>query len=214
MPLRFGAIKRTVAPTTEPVTLAQAKAQLRVLHSEEDEYITGLIKTAREWAEDYTRMAFLAQTLVAQYPDWPNQFTPNFALLDSTFILARPPLVAVESVQYYDVTDTLITLDPSTYNVDTIQSPGTVRLKQTTFSNSPWGVPLSKNYVNPITITYTAGYGDDASDVPSKIQQAMLIMIAHWYEQRTPIVIDVRIVMVQVPQSATDLLDSIKIRMV
>ena len=44
--------KRTGSPATEPVTLADAKAHLRVDGTDEDAYITGLIGVARVAAEE------------------------------------------------------------------------------------------------------------------------------------------------------------------
>jgi len=39
---------------------------------------------------------------------------------------------------------------------------------------------------NAVTVRFVAGYGD-AGDVPQAIKQAILILIAHWYEQRDPV---------------------------
>ena len=50
------------APETEPVSLNEAKAFLRVDSDEDDNYITSLIKTAREWCEDYQHRAYITQT--------------------------------------------------------------------------------------------------------------------------------------------------------
>ncbi len=213
MPLRFGALKVTTPPTVDPVTVAQAKAQLKILHSNEDQYLLGLIKVACEWAQDYTRLAFLTQTLTAQYPSWPSPMTPNCAKVDSTFLLPHPPLQLVNWVKYYDTTDTLITYDPTKYVVDIIQSPGTVRVKNTSY-NTPSVPCLSTNFVNPVSISYKAGFGDAAASLPARIQQAVLIMVAHLYSRRTPVIIDMRLVMVEVPLSVYSLLDPLKIHLV
>lgn len=213
MSIRFGALKVTTPPAQEPVTVGQAKAQLRITHTKDDVYLAGLISVAREWAEDYTRRAFITQQLVAQYVNWPLQFTKNAAEVDAAFIIPRPPLASVQSVNYYDNLDAAQTLATSQYRVDAIQDPGTVMLKQINYPNS-YGPTLSQNYVNPITIAFTCGYGDSAAAVPARIKQAILIMVAHLYTRRTPVEIDMRIVQVEVPFSAAELLDPLKLRLV
>lgn len=52
-----------VAPTVEPVTLAEAREYLRVDNDIEDTLITSLIKAARIWCENYTHQAYCQQTL-------------------------------------------------------------------------------------------------------------------------------------------------------
>jgi len=42
---------------------------------------------------------------------------------------------------------------------------------------------------NGICVTYVAGYGDAAADVPQKIRQALYLLIAHFYENREAVVI-------------------------
>jgi uncharacterized phiE125 gp8 family phage protein len=41
--------------------------------------------------------------------------------------------------------------------------------------------------VNGIEIDLTAGYGAAPEDVPGPIRQALLLLVAHWYEHRDPI---------------------------
>ena len=40
-----------------------------------------------------------------------------------------------------------------------------------------------------IEIAVTAGFGDAGSDVPEPVRQALLLLIAHWYEQREPVML-------------------------
>jgi uncharacterized phiE125 gp8 family phage protein len=52
---------RTVEPAAEPVTLAEAKAHLRLADSSEDDLLTGLIRAARQDVERATGMALIDQ---------------------------------------------------------------------------------------------------------------------------------------------------------
>ena len=39
-----------------------------------------------------------------------------------------------------------------------------------------------------IEIQFTAGFGAAATDVPAPLRQAILLLVAHWYENREPVV--------------------------
>lgn len=54
-----------VVVITEPVTLAQAKAWLKVTHDDEDDIITALITAARQICEGYTGLSFVERTVTA-----------------------------------------------------------------------------------------------------------------------------------------------------
>ena len=49
--------------------------------------------------------------------------------------------------------------------------------------------PTAQDRTDAIKITYTAGFGDAASDVPRGLRHALLMTVAHWYESREPVVI-------------------------
>ncbi len=53
-------------------------------------------------------------------------------------------------------------------------------------------------------IAFTAGYGPAASDVPAPVRQALLLLVAHWYEHREPI--EIGSSATAIPQTVSDLL--------
>lgn len=192
MPLRFSALKLVTGPTIEPVSLDEAKLQLKIRDwDEEDDYITSLITVAREWAEDYTSRAFNTQSWKVGFSAW----SP-----DRTFILPRPPLVSVESFKYQTV-DGVVTVDPTDYSLDLLDTPGAVTL------SSEFSMPaLTVSVRHPITVEFTAGYGDLAADVPSTAKQAILLCVANWFENRIPVIIGQGFTATKVPLSAETLL--------
>lgn len=159
------------APSIEPVTLSEAKAHLRVDSdiTAEDTLITALIKAARETAEGRTWRAFLEQTLLLTLDDWPE---------GDVIELPRPPLIEVDSVQYYDVDGVLQTMAEADYQVDATSEPGRVMPAY----DGSW--PSLREVPNAVQIQYTAGYGDEAGDVPQKLKQAILLILGAWYAQR------------------------------
>ena len=50
------------APASEPVSLTEAKAHLRLDSADDDSLITALIRSARETAEAHMRRALVSQT--------------------------------------------------------------------------------------------------------------------------------------------------------
>ena len=59
------------APTTEPVTLAEAKLAARIDSDAFDAMVPGLITAARQMAEQETGRLFITQTWRTELVDWP-----------------------------------------------------------------------------------------------------------------------------------------------
>lgn len=163
------------APAAEPLTLAEAKAHLRVTNSSEDTYITTLITAARRRVEELTGRALITQTWYLYADEWPS---------DDRFRLPKAPLASVTSVKYKGTSGSETTWTASgNYIVDVNPTPGEVVLAY----GAAW--PSSSLYpASPITVEYVAGYGASGSSVPEELRQAMLLLIAHWYEFREPVV--------------------------
>ncbi len=68
-----------------------------------------------------------------------------------------------------------------------------------------WIWPQPGKVANGIEIDFTAGYGATPSHVPAPIRQALLLLVAHWYERRDPI--EVGSPETVIPQPVSQLLD-------
>ncbi|MCJ8334558.1 MAG: hypothetical protein MJH10_09995 [Epibacterium sp.] len=66
----------------------------------------------------------------------------------------------------------------STFDVDTYQRPGRLALK----SGQTW--PVATRPTNGVEISYVAGYGDNASDVPKGLRRAVKQLAARLYQSR------------------------------
>ena len=73
-------------------------------------------------------------------------------------------------------------LDAESYAVDVLSTPARLVLK----SAAPAVVTRE---LNAFEIAFAAGYGDEASDVPAPIRQALTLLVAHWFERREPVVL-------------------------
>ena len=162
------AIKQTVAPAMEPVTLAELKSHLRVWITNDDTLITALGVAARKYYE----RAIRRQLVTAQYELRMNWWPP-----DVKFTLPFPPLVSVQSIYYTDTFGNQNLWDPSQYIVDTKREPGNVWLEW----NVVW--PNIRGYQDSVIVDYTAGYGDNTVQ-SEEDKLAIKWLTAIWYRNR------------------------------
>jgi uncharacterized phiE125 gp8 family phage protein len=166
--MTFG-LTQLVPPAVEPVTRDEAKAHLRVTDTAEDALIDRLIVAAREAAEAHTGRAFVTQSFRLARDAWPDALCLS---------LPRPPLLAVDAVRLYDAEGNATVWDAANYSVDVRWTPGRLCLK------SGWTWPAPGRRQGGIEIDFQAGYGANASDVPAALRQAVLMILAHLYENR------------------------------
>ena len=163
-------------PTQGPVTLADAKTQLRVTYSDEDAFIQNLVNAATKYAEDFMRRGLSLQSSEL----WLEGVPPSI-------IFPIVPLMGVLSIQYYNASNVLSTLAGSTYVVDTKSEPGMV----VPAYGQTW--PDTFDRPNSVRIVFEVGY-PDSTFVPKQIKQAILILVTHWHENRgnvtTPSAVD------------------------
>ena len=158
------------APTEEPVTVAQVKAQARVETTADDALIAVYLSAARELCEEMARRAFTTQTLRLSLDEWP---------CGRVIKLPRPPLISVTSIVYTDDDGIATTWPAANYVVDTDSEPGRILPDP----DVVWPVGETLRAAGGIKITYQAGYGAAAA-CPKKYQMAVLLLAAHLYERR------------------------------
>lgn len=141
-------LKLITAPAVEPISLAEAKVQLGITDTDQDAVITRRITEAREWAESYTRRAFVRQTW-----DWPIDAWPASSVLD----VPLGSLQTVDAISYYDADGALQTIADTEYQVDAYSMVGRIMPEY----GKSWPDVRAEKF-NPITIRFTAGYTDSA----------------------------------------------------
>jgi uncharacterized phiE125 gp8 family phage protein len=162
-------IKRVIAPTAALLSLRDVKKHLRVEHDDDDEYIDSLIKAATAHIDGRGELgrAMLTQT----WEQWVTQ-SPG------SVTLRVGPFQSLVSVTYYDTAGDLQTAQLSDFETRQV-GDFVVCVPKVGFS---W--PGAANRPDAIGIKYVAGYGDAAASVPAGVRHAVMMLIAHLYENR------------------------------
>lgn len=178
-------ISVVAGPTTEPVTLSEAKAHLRVSIADDDGLIAGYILAARHWIEGEIHRPIVSR--VYEYTidyDWPHRWHEQW------IELPFPPLRSVLSVSYVDPSGGTQALGTNQYRVLTNRPKGVI---VPTYGET-W--PDVRAQPEAIAVTFIAGYtgyvysGVSPSvsvtgpGVPDDLRHAILLLVGHWYENR------------------------------
>jgi len=157
-------------PAEEPVSLAEARAHLKLDATEEDALLTALLTAARATLEAETRRAFVMQSWRLTLDDWP----------PVPIELPLAPVASVTAVKVAALSGAMLPLDPAFYEVYAGGEPARIAVK----NGQAWPMPATR--LAGIAIDFTGGYGA-AADVPMPLRQAILMLAAHWFEHREPV---------------------------
>ncbi len=160
------ALFRTVGPQAEPVSLAEARAHLRLDHESEDALVTSLIRAAREEVEAACGLALIAQ-------DW--RLTLDRLPGSKLVTLRRHPVVEILSVTVYGAEGEASLVAGDRYTLDRHSRPARLHFAE---------APQPRVAMNGIEIDFRAGFGEAGTDVPDLLKRAILTLVAHWFEFR------------------------------
>ena len=181
-------------PATTPVSVAEAKLQMRVTFSEDDTLIGIYVSAATALCEQILQRKLITQTWKMYLDSWP-------AWVDVLF----GDLQSVTHIKYTDYAGVQSTLDSTKYSVDPISVPGRIILKD----GESWPSD-TLNVVNPIEIQFVTGYGATSASVPADIRNAILLTASHLYENRENYVVGTAadLSIEEVPGTAATLLNN------
>ena len=221
--MRYRSLVRATEPASNPVTLAEAKAHLRIDSSAEDSLISNLITAATRWAEDYCDRTFTHTQWTMRLDSFygavgsPVQFGlmadgNNLEGRQSTvpnldIELPRPPMVQSGTATAVTITYTpsagasTATLDATEYRVDRQATPGVCR----PLYGTTWPSHLMDQ--NSTTVTWWAGYSADGTSVPAPVKAAVLMLVAHLWRNRETVA---EVALTEVPMGTKALLDTIR----
>lgn len=100
-------IIRLTQPVLEPITLADARAHLRITDTDEDVLIEAFISAAREYAENYCGRSFAEASYAMRMNAFP-----------SGAIRLPPDVSVVSEITYTDAAGDTVTLSSGSYSLD------------------------------------------------------------------------------------------------
>ncbi len=156
----------TTPPAVSPVTVEQARAHLRVDETQEDALIASMIEAATRRVEFETAQALITQRWSLLRDCWPR---------DGILAIPLHPVQAVEEIRILTASG-LQTAAAESYETDLASRPARIRALS--------GFPVPARRMNVIEVRLRAGHGDAPADVPAPLRQAILIIVAHWFEHR------------------------------
>lgn len=168
-------LTRIEEPQNLAVLLADAEKQCEVPSSDmaHDSHITRLIKTATSDVERYTRRALITQKWRLSLREFPPQIK-----------LPRPPLQSVEEIGYVNANGESQILDAAKYRVSIDAKPAIIEPVDDWPSTDP-------ETIEAVTVEYTAGFGDDDTDIPEQFKNVIYELVAFRFMNRGDVEVDI-----------------------
>lgn len=192
----------------EPVSLAEARAQVNIIDDADttyDTFLTGLIAPARAYVERESRFFWVASARTEVFSSWGDFRPCSFfrSRSQSQYLeIYRSPIESVgPDITYTDESGADATYSAFLAPID--QFP--LRIYPAIDGAFP---TLGRG--GRISVPYVSGALADTSEEYLIGKRAMLLLIGHWFANRESVVADTRAVAIEVPQTVTDLIDTLR----
>jgi uncharacterized phiE125 gp8 family phage protein len=173
--------RRVIAPAVTPVTLAEAKAHLRVEHSETDTQIENMIKAATSHLDGWSGLlgrCLIDQGWEARLAQWPTD-----RVIDLPFPDCSAPIIT-----YADVAGAEQVLAGAGYTlIEGVTGSQIAIFDDTVLPGLKAGHPA------PVKVAFTAGYGAQVSDVPAALRHAILLLVGDMWLARESFMVGARV---------------------
>ena len=158
-------------PRQEPVSVGEAKQYLRIDHEAEDELLANLIQTARSAVEDFTQRSLMAQVWQLTITEQPSRRLPLLSkkTYPGKWVVDLPRAPFVKLVSAPQIVERKCILE---YQLAPNYDRGRLLLEAGRVAGQT------------LRVDFIAGYGDDPESVPSVLRQAVLLLVADFYQHR------------------------------
>ena len=163
-------LTRLAPPAATPVTLAEAKAHLKIEHGDEDTLLTDLMARATDTL-DGPRGA-LARCLVEQ--TWR---VACAGPIRGRVALPMAPVLEISAARHFDPSGATVALDTTDFWLMGDADGAWIEPAM----GAPW--PALADRADAIAFDVTAGFGA-LGDVPPGIRHAILLLVGHWHRNR------------------------------
>lgn len=181
-------------PAVEPVSVAEIKAHARVDFADDDALLAAFGVAARQHFERQTNRSLISQSWRLDLRGVP--YGP--------LRLAHGPVSAVTGIAYVDFAGVSQAWDPERWQSDLSGDVGLVAPQP----GECWPCADPSAFAS-LSVSFDAGYGPAADDVPDLARLAIRMLAAHWYANREAVVIAAGTVSaIEVPSAAQMILDS------
>ena len=153
----------------EIISLATMRKQLELEEdfTEDDALISSYILAAINQAENYINSEIAEK-----------KFTITSLSFDGILNFKKQKLQSVDSISYKDVDGNSQTIEAGNYSMQTVD-----RFENSIVFNEDYQFPVVKKYdQSAVTLNITVGY--PSGKVPTVIKQAIILIVAHFYEHR------------------------------
>ncbi|MFS2318193.1 hypothetical protein RMQ97_09665 [Maricaulis sp. D1M11] len=161
-------------PAVEPVTVGQIRDRLRLSDDRLDGPIRHWIRSARRRVEQECQLALIEQTLVERLDHWGQD--ARLSGFGEAFRLARRPVLAFEQLVLIDEEEQDHPVTPWPFRLDS----GSHRARLVLKADACWPAPLRPT--QGLVLTYRAGFGARAEQVPDELVEAMQQWVIAWAE--------------------------------
>lgn len=158
-------------PAQEPVSLAEARAFLRLDQTEEDDLLATLITAARLMVEATSGRLLVDQAWRIVLDRWPDS---------GEIRLPLSPVGTVSAARVYDALGAPQPVAASALQLGRASDPPVLQIVGE--------VPEIGRLRGAIEIDVVAGFGPNAQSVPALLRQAVLRLAARWFEHRGDVV--------------------------
>lgn len=152
---------------SEPITLDEVKAALRIDGTDYDAVLTPLITTARQIGERITGRDFINKT-------WKT-FLHCFPSDCEGITIEKSKLQSITSIKYYSGGSQLTLNSANYYKTEEADYSSIYLVENQSY-------PATDQRKQAIEITFVSGYGTTAENVPQAIRSALISMVVALYE--------------------------------
>ena len=170
-------MEETAGVPVLPVTLAEVKAHLHIEDDDQDVLLETYMEAATARLDG--RDGLIGKALITQ--SWAMKldgFPPK------CIMLPLPPLQSVDEITYLDPYGDEQTLQSVITTGIGDGNPAKIYPAQ----GQSW--PITADLPECVTVTFTAGFGSEPEDVPAALRHAILMDVAHLYENREAVILN------------------------